>query len=90
MVILIVINWVQWEFKVGEVKFCWDWSRKRSCGEKEIYRGFELNLIVEFVLNKYRRGRGGGGYFKQKKQGQFVKMQRRRGLNCEQLFLFGV
>lgn len=83
MATLIAINWVQWEPKAGEVKFCWDWSRKRSCGEKEIYRGLELNLIAESVLNKHRRGRGGGGHFKQKKQGQSAKMQRRRGSNCE-------
>lgn len=42
----------------GDVKLCWDWGRKRNCSKKEIYRGLEPNLTVEFVLNKHRRGKG--------------------------------
>lgn len=42
----------------GDVKLYWDWGRKRNCSKKEIYRGLEPNLTVEFVLNKHRRGKG--------------------------------
>ena len=36
---------------------------KISCSKKEMYRGLQPNLTVEFVLNKHRSGKGRGGTF---------------------------
>lgn len=59
------------------MKFQWGWGRKRSYNEKEMYRGLEVNLTVEFVSRKCRRWRGERRHFTQNKQGQSAKILRR-------------